>query len=88
MLADYRATYSAKVRRNPADNGHMDDRDTNHIGDTVRIRRPPRVTTDERGRTVWMGEIESCGLELVESAVATNPYDNAEAIGRWRSTLR
>lgn len=59
----------------------MDDADTNHIGDTVRSRRPTRVETDESGRTVWMGEIEPCVLEL-DFAVATNAI-------AWRAaTLR
>jgi hypothetical protein len=60
----------------------MDDADSNQIGDTVRIRKAPRVMTDQRGRTVWMGQIEPYVLEL-ESAVSTNPYDNVELVD-WR----
>ena len=34
---------------------------------TIRIRRPSKVTTDDRGRTVWAGEIEEAELELVST---------------------
>lgn len=55
----------------------MGNSKTNHIGDTIRIRRPPRVVTDELGRNTWMGDIESYDLEL-ERAVNTNPYDSSD----------
>ncbi|MDJ0749873.1 MAG: hypothetical protein QNJ11_10340 [Woeseiaceae bacterium] len=52
-----------------------------HIGDTVRIRRPPKVFTDVVGRTVWMSDVEPCELELRdEPAIDTNPYDRT---GAW-----
>lgn len=35
---------------------------------TVRIRRPAKVTTDDRGRTVWAETIETAQLELVSTA--------------------
>ena len=35
---------------------------------TIRIRRPSKVTTDDRGRTVWVGKIEETELELVSTA--------------------
>ncbi|HET6628981.1 MAG TPA: hypothetical protein VFG91_04335 [Woeseiaceae bacterium] len=35
---------------------------------TIRIRRPSKVTTDDRGRTVWVGEIQETELELVSTA--------------------
>ena len=35
---------------------------------TIRIRRPARVTTDDRGRTVWRDTIETAELELVSTA--------------------
>jgi hypothetical protein len=35
---------------------------------TIRIRRPSKITTDERGRSVWAGEIETAELELVSTA--------------------
>ena len=34
---------------------------------TVVIRKPAKVTTDDRGRTVWVGKIESVELELVST---------------------
>lgn len=34
---------------------------------TVRIRRPARVTTDDRGRSVWDDTIETAQLELVST---------------------
>ena len=55
----------------------MDRLTTNHIGDTIRIRRPMRVYTDELGRTTWMRDVEPVELELeLEPAVSTNPYDS------------
>lgn len=45
-------------------------------GDTVRLLRPaPRVFTDPRGNSVWMGEVEVVDFELVR-AVATDPYNS------------
>lgn len=35
---------------------------------TIRIRRPSKVTTDDRGRTVWVGKVEETELELVSTA--------------------
>ncbi len=55
----------------------MDGLNSNKIGDTVRIRRPLRVYTDELGRTTWMRDVEPVELELeLEPAVSTNPYDS------------
>ena len=34
---------------------------------TVIIRKPAKVATDDRGRTVWVGKIESVELELVST---------------------
>lgn len=34
---------------------------------TVRIRRQPKVTTDDRGRTVWADTVETLELELVST---------------------
>lgn len=36
---------------------------------TIRIRRPAKVTTDERGRTVWAETVETAQLELVSTAM-------------------
>jgi len=42
--------------------------DSNHIGDTVRVLRPPpRVFTDDLGKNVWMGDIPPCELELADA---------------------
>ena len=47
------------------------------IGDTVRIRRPPKVFTDILGRTVWMSGVEPCELELDgEHASSSDPYNS------------
>ena len=46
-------------------------------GDTVRIRRPARITTDELGHNVWMGGVDPLSLEL-DAEVATDPYNSTE----------
>lgn len=49
-----------------------------HIGDTIRIRRPPRVTTDALGHTVWMSEVDPVSLELeADEPGSCDPYDTA-----------
>ena len=59
-----------------------------HIGDTVRIRRPPKVTTDELGHNVWMSGVEPLedALEL-EPSPGFDPYDTA-AGSRWSDRVR
>ena len=55
----------------------MDGKTSNNIGDTIRMRRPLRVFTDELGRTTWMQEVEPVELELEpDSGRSTNPYDS------------
>lgn len=55
----------------------MDSKTRNNIGDTIRIRRPMRVFTDEQGRTTWMKSVEPVELELESDAArSTNPYDS------------
>ena len=51
------------------------------IDDTVRILRPPpKVFTDERGRTVWMSGIAPFDLSLdVDARVSTAPYNSGLA---------
>ena len=54
---------------------------------TVRIRRPAKVTTDDRGRTVWAGTVETAQLELVSTAeleqiLASEDKDTRSAIHR------
>jgi len=46
-----------------------------HIGDTVRIRRPSKVFTDKFGRTTWMSGIDPVELEVEADAPDTNPYE-------------
>jgi len=49
------------------------------IGDTVRIRRPPKVFTDYLGRTVWMSGVDSFELELnMEFIASTDPYNRSD----------
>lgn len=52
---------------------------------TVRIRRPAKVTTDDRGRSVWADTIETADLELVSTAelkkiLATSDEESLSAI--------
>ncbi|MGI9206315.1 MAG: hypothetical protein ACR2Q3_20030 [Woeseiaceae bacterium] len=47
----------------------------NNIGDTVRIRRPARITTDEIGRNTWMGDVDPHPLELVVEE-NNDPYNS------------
>jgi hypothetical protein len=54
---------------------------------TVRIRRPAKVTTDERGRTVWAEAVETAQLELVSTVMlhkilASSDDDTRSAIER------
>jgi len=54
----------------------MSNKSENQCGDTVRLLRPPpRVTTDECGRNVWMGEVEVLELELAPAA-NSDPYNS------------
>lgn len=47
----------------------------NNIGDTIRIRRPARITTDEIGRNTWMGDVDPHPLELITEENC-DPYNN------------
>ena len=49
---------------------------------TIRIRRPSKVTTDDRGRTVWVGEIEESELELVSTAELQQILDASDPASR------
>lgn len=49
---------------------------------TIRIRRPSKVTTDDRGRTVWVGEIEEAELELVSTAELKQILDSSDPASR------
>ena len=48
---------------------------SNHIGDTVRIKRPPRIVTDALGHNIWADAVEDSNLELEPPEVATDPYN-------------
>ncbi len=47
------------------DNLYMKQSQTNHIGDTIRIRRPSRIKTDELGHNVWLDDVEPGEFEIV-----------------------
>lgn len=66
---------SPKGCAHAVDNPSMDYSTTNPPGDTVRIRRPARVTTDELGHNVWMGGVDPLLLDL-DADVATDPYNS------------
>ena len=72
---------NAGQHESPADTAAKNGLTGNNIGDTVRIRRPPRVFTNNRGRTVWMSEVEPVELDLeLDSTVSTNPYDSGQSV--------
>ncbi len=51
---------------------------TENPDDTIRLLRPPpRVFTEARGQTVWMGDVEVLELELQDDEVANDPYNSA-----------
>lgn len=52
----------------------MDDK----LTQTVRIMRPSRVTTDDRGRTVWEGPVEETELELVSTQMLQSLLDSGD----------
>ncbi len=59
-----------------------------HIGDTIRIRRPPKVTTDALGHNVWMSGVDPVALELEsEDSAGVDPYDTA-AGEAWNRKVR
>jgi hypothetical protein len=72
-------TYAGPTERS-VDTAAKSGMTRNNIGDTVRIRRPPRVFTNDLGRTVWMSEVEPVELEIEpDPAVSTNPYDSGQS---------
>lgn len=76
MMSDSKAEPTAWPVERAAHSGVT----VNNIGDTVRIRRPPRVFTDNLGRTIWMSEIEPVELEIEPDTVtSTNPYDSGQS---------
>ena len=53
---------------------------------TVRIRQPKKVTTDDRGRTVWNEPIESVELELVSTTALEKILQSDD--GKTRGEIR
>lgn len=45
---------------------------------TVRITRPSRVAEDDRGRSVWVGKVESVELELVSTTALQKLLGSAD----------
>ena len=64
-----------------ADSWIMDSTNRNNQDDTIRIRRPSRVYTDDLGHTVWMGAVEPCELELEGATDAGSRQ--GECAGVW-----
>ena len=58
----------------------MEKMKANNIGDTIRIRRPPRVFTNEKGDTIWMSEVEPVELEIeLDQIICTDPYNSGQS---------
>jgi hypothetical protein len=73
-------TYASQHRQGFAQATDMKNSTTNNIGDTIRIRRPPRVFTNEKGDSIWMSDVEPIELEIEPDRITgTDPYDS------WRS---
>ena len=49
--------------------------DLNHIGDTIRLPRP-KIVLDDRGHSVWAGDIPDADFELEAPEASTDP-DNS-----------
>ena len=59
-----------------------------HIGDTIRIRRPPKVRTNALGHSVWMPDVETVELEVADDSLnGFDPYDTA-AGEQWSRRCR
>lgn len=73
---------------NPLDREYRNDFQ-NHIGDTVRVLRPPpRVFTSPEGKNVWMGDVEPCELELDDPGPA-DPYNSNPVVDNpWAGVKR
>jgi len=53
---------------------------------TVVIRKPEKVATDDRGRTVWVGKIETVELELVSTTALQKILESDG--GKTRAEIR
>lgn len=59
----------------------MSNKLTDVTGDTVKLLRPPpRVFTETKGQTVWMGEIQALELEIEPDPPKTDPYNNSSPL--------
>lgn len=67
-----RTTQLKLISDHPGYQGSDDLR--NHIGDTVKLRRP-KITVDALGRNVWAGEVAGHDFEIESPEVATDPYN-------------
>jgi len=54
------------------------------IDKTVRIRRKPKIKTDERGRSVWAEPVETEELELVSTTMLTKILSSDDEKARKR----
>ncbi len=63
---------------------------TEEFKKTVKIVRPPKVHTDERGRTVWSDTVETATLELVSTQMLKKiiDSDDADRQGRLREAAK
>ena len=51
---------------------------------TVRILKPSKVKTDDRGRSVWVGDVETAELELVNTMMLKKIIDSGDDERRER----
>ncbi len=80
-MSYYEFWSEAKDSQDLAENTLMKSINTNNIGDTIRIRKPPRVFTNEKGDTIWMSEVEPVELEIeLDRVVSTDPYDSGQSV--------
>ena len=80
-MSYYEFWSEAKDSQGLAENTFMKSINTNNLGDTIRIRKPPRVFTNEKGDTIWMSEVEPVELEIeLDRVVSTDPYDSGQSV--------
>jgi|GEM_PF-2008542 len=48
------------------------------LNQTMRIRRSPKVKTDDRGRTVWVDSVETAELELVSTQMLKHIIESGD----------
>ncbi len=65
----------------PTENAGVNGAAVKKIGDKIRIRPPPRVFTNEHGRTIWMSEVKPVELEIEpDTVVSTSPYESERSV--------